>query len=127
MAHLPYLWRFRIAAKARFGYHPEVWKVWAAWAKAEGGTAANNPWNTTEPWPRATGYNKIGVRNYATGADGIAATVATLRNGNYPNMMRLYRSPGKRSARQIVNDCGEDFGKWGTGAANVIRCLPPEL
>lgn len=123
MAHLPYLWRFRIAVKARFGYHPEVWKVWAAWARAEGGTATNNPWNTTQPWPGATNYNSVGVKNYRTGSDGVAATVVTLKNGHYPTMCKLYRTPGKLTAAQIVEACRAEFHTWGTHPDTILRVL----
>lgn len=121
--HLPYLWRFRIAVKAGFGYHVQVWRVWDAWERAEGGTASFNPWNTTQPWPRATIYNKVGVRNYATGADGIAATVVTLKNGHYPTMCHLYRSPGKLTAAQIVETCRAEFHTWGTNPDTILRVL----
>lgn len=124
--HLPRLWRFRIAVAGRFGYHREVFKVWEAQARAEGGSASFNPWNTTEPWPGSTPYNDNvpPVRNYPSARAGIAATVATLRNGHYPDMMRLYRKPGRLTAREIVNACARDFDTWGTGAGNVLRCLP---
>ena len=117
------LWRFRVAVRGRFGYHGEVWKVWAAWQKAEGGTARFNAWNTTEPWPGATNYNPQGVKNYPNAATGTAATVATLKNGLYPRMVHLYRYPGKLTARQIVEQCAADFDKWGTGHLNVLRQL----
>jgi hypothetical protein len=123
MSHLPRLWKFRLAVKGRFGYHREVFKVWDAQARAEGGTAENNPWNTTEPWPHATIYNDAGVRNYRTGADGIAATLRTLTNGYYPGLCRDYRRPGKLTADQIVARNAAEYGKWGTGAANVLREL----
>ena len=123
MTHLPRMWRFRLAVAGRFGYHREVFKVWAAQARAEGGTAANNPWNTTEPWPGATDYNSAGVKNYRTGSDGIRATLATLRNGHYNGMCRDYRSPGKLTARQIVGRNRSEYGTWGTGADNILRLL----
>lgn len=123
--HLPRLWRFRIAVKGRFGYHRNVWTVWQAWERAEGGNASFNPWNTTEPWPGSAAYNDNvpPVRNYRTGSDGIAATVATLRNSHYPNMLRCFRKPGKMSPREIVEACRKDFDTWGTGANNVLRLL----
>lgn len=52
-----------------------------AWQRAEGGTASFNPWNTTQDWAGATIYNSIGVRNYASREDGIAATVTTMEYG----------------------------------------------
>lgn len=117
------LWRFRIAVAGHFGYHRAVWQVWDAWQRAEGGTAAFNAWNTTEPWPGATDYNAQGVKNYATASAGTAATVATLRNGYYPRMCHLYRYPGNLTARQIVEQCAAEFDKWGTGHERVLALL----
>lgn len=117
------LWRFRLAVAGRFGYHREVFKVWAAQAQAEGGQARFNPWNTTEPWKGATDYNVAGVKNYPTARAGIAATLATLRNGHYNGMCRDYRHPGRLTARQIVERNRSEFGTWGTGADNVLRLL----
>lgn len=122
------LWRFRLAVAGRFGYHREVFKLWDAQARVEGGTARFNPWNTTEPWPGATPYNygkdgKPLVLNYPSARAGIGATLATLRNGHYPNMVRLYRHPGALSARQIAQACAKDLDTWGTGSENVIRLL----
>ena len=117
------LWRFRIAVRGHFGYHREVWKVWAAWQRAEGGTAKYNAWNTTEPWPGATDYNSAGVKNYPSAYAGTAATVATLRNGLYPRMCHYFANPSKLTARQIVEQAAADFDKWGTGHANVLREL----
>ena len=117
------LWRFRIAAKGRFGYHRQVWKVWAAWQRAEGGSARFNAWNTTEPWPGATDYNSAHVKNYPNAYAGTAATVATLYNGNYPRMVHCFRYPGRLSAQAIVGQCAVEFDRWGTGAQRILALL----
>lgn len=97
-------------------------KLLGAWAKAEGGTAKYNPLNTTLPWKNSTTYNAAGVKNYATGADGIAATAATLENGLYNGILRDLRA-GRKTAAEIVNGNAAEFDKWGTGAANILRVL----
>lgn len=122
------LWRFRIAARGRFGYHPQVWKVWDAWQRAEGGSARFNAWNTTEPWPGATPYNYDDhhnplVLNYPSATAGTAATVATLRNGLYPRMVWIFAHPGGLDARQIVEYARADFDRWGTKADRVLALL----
>ena len=63
-----------------------------AWQRAEGGKASFNPFNTTQPWPGATAYNKVGVRNYASESDGVAATTKTLLNGRYGAIVEGLRS-----------------------------------
>lgn len=122
-----YLWRYRIARCGRFGYHRSVWKVWRAWAKAEGGTAKFNAWNTTEPWPGATPYNNVGpsghVWNYPRASAGTSATVATLRNGAYPRFEHYFARPAGLSPEELINQCAADFDRWGTGAHNVLAAL----
>ena len=54
-----------------------------AWRQAEGGSAKNNPFNTTLKLPGSTKYrnNTHGVQNYKTYEDGVQATCKTLING----------------------------------------------
>lgn len=79
-----------------------------AWHRAEGGTAAFNWINTTEPMPGATDYNSVGVKNFVSYEQGVQATVITLENGYYPRT--LY---GLLTNAPVVDD-GE-MGTWGTG------------
>ena len=51
------------------------------WQTAENTTAAWNPLATTQPAAGTTDFNSVGVKNYPSPAAGIAATVATLREG----------------------------------------------
>lgn len=122
MTHLPFLWRFRllhaIHAKGRWQNR----RLLDAWARAEGGTARWNPLNSTQPWPGATDYNSVHVRNYPSGAAGVAATAATLVNGRYDGIVADLRV-GKNTAQEIVRRNAAEFGTWGTGAENVLRCL----
>jgi hypothetical protein len=55
--------------------------VMVAWAQQEGTSAAWNPLATTYDEPGATQFNSVGVRNYVSLAQGIDATVGTLRLG----------------------------------------------
>lgn len=86
-----------------------------AWVACEGGSAAYNPFNTTEPWPRATDYNSVGVKNYASYQDGVSATIATLENGFYPNILAALRS----SARRSVFAGAVGASPWGTSGACI--------
>lgn len=120
--HLPLLWRFRLlwAIKAKGNVQNRL--LLRAWAQGEGGNAAYNPLNTTQPWPGATDYNPDGVRNYPSGKAGIAATAETLLNGHYPKIVANFRK-GTKSAVQMVNDAADEFDVWGTGAALILRVL----
>ncbi len=120
--HLPFVWKFRLLRAIHAKGSLENRRLLAAWARAEGGTAKYNPMNTTEPWPGATNYNTAGVKNYPTGAAGIAATAATLVNGYYNGLVADLRS-GKWTARQIVTRNAAEIDKWGTGAQRVLALL----
>jgi len=89
-----------------------------AWAQAEGGTASNNPFNTTQGMPGSTSYNSVGVQNFTTPQQGIQATVNTLNNGYYPNILSSLRSGNSAmlSAQAVANS------PWGTGSG-VINVL----
>ncbi len=120
--HLPVLWRFRLlrAIHARGSWQNR--RLLGAWQRAEGGKARYNPLNTTQPWPGATEYNAVHVRNYPNGAAGIAATAATLTNGRYNGVVRSLRD-GTLTAEHIVAACGSEFDTWGTGASHIARLL----
>jgi hypothetical protein len=120
--HLPRLWRFRVLRAIHANGSNDNRRLLAAWARAEGGAAWNNPLNTEEPWPRSWLYNPDGVRDYATAADGIAATAATLTNGHYNGIVRDLRA-GTKPAAQIVRDNAAEFDTWGTGSRRVLACL----
>jgi hypothetical protein len=57
----------------------------------EGGFMHNgalfNPLNTTMPWPGARSVTPVGVRAYASWADGLEATAKTLENGLYAGIL----------------------------------------
>jgi hypothetical protein len=81
-----------------------------AWRQAEGGSAKNNPFNTTQKWYGATNYNSIGVKNYQTPEDGIQATCKTLKNGRYDNVIKGFKNnSGLSNLADAVTS-----SKWGT-------------
>jgi hypothetical protein len=118
--HLPFLWRFRLLRAIHAKGSWQNRRLLGAWARAEGGSARYNPLNTTEPWPGATNYNSVGVKNYPSGATGIAATAATLVNGRYPGIVRDLRD-GTKDARQIVTGNAVEFHTWGTNPDTILR------
>jgi len=95
------------------------------WARAEGGTARFNAFNTTYAVVGSTRYNDVGVRNYEDAEMGIAATVLTIRLPYYDHLVAALRAPGL-SAEEICRQGGQDLNTWGTGASNVRRNLRPK-
>lgn len=106
----------------------ENMKFFYAWRQAEGGKAKNNPFNTTQPKPNSTFYNclkkgisgcKAGVRNYMSSRDGIDATVKTIKNGRYQNIIDALKSgdSAEKAAQALKSS------PWGTGqlALKVVQ------
>lgn len=88
-----------------------------AWQAAEGGPqtaqARWNPLNTTQPWPGSSTFNWVGVRNYATESDGLAATAQTFKTpfvGYELIVKRLKNSAKPRRTLDAVEQ-----SRWGTG------------
>lgn len=91
---------------------PQNIKYVNAWAQAEGGGATNNPFNTTQPVSGATSYNSVGVRNYSTPQQGIQATIQTLKNGHYSNILSaLTKGDNAMADAQALA-----ASPWGTGS-----------
>ena len=82
-----------------------------AWRQAEGGSAAFNPFNTTQKALGATNYNKVGVKNYTSAQQGINATVKTLLNGRYSDIISSLKADAapSQTADALV------ASPWGTG------------
>jgi hypothetical protein len=95
------------------------------WRRFEGGTAVNNPLNTTEPAPGSTDYNDAGVQNYPSAAIGERMTAETLMNGRYTAILvKLQHS----APLPLWNDPSvlEQIDVWGSvGFADYIRKLAP--
>lgn len=89
-----------------------------AWARAEGTAAANNPLATTQPMDGATRFNSVGVRNYSSYEEGLEATVRTLRNGRYGNVLATLAAG--TSAEDVARAVAAS--PWGTGEG-VLRVL----
>jgi hypothetical protein len=87
-----------------------------AWHRAEGGTAAFNWLNTTQPAPGATDYNAVGVKNYPDYETGIAATVETLIS-DHPGYAEIVA--GLQSNNIDLVMAGLRASPWGTHAGLV--------
>jgi hypothetical protein len=90
----------------------------ASWIAKEGPwpPRGNNPLNTSLDVPGAQTFNSAGVKNYATAAQGIAATASTLTASGYPTILAALRS-GK-------GICGPgfaaDLSKWSGGGYSAV-------
>jgi len=84
-----------------------------SWEAAEGGAwnggARYNPLNTTEPMSGASNFNSVGVKNYSSWEDGIQATVKTLNNGHYTDILNALSIGGTQDFGVTVGD-----SHWGT-------------
>lgn len=100
-----------------FSPRPEAIRGLEAWMQAEGTSASNNPLATTQGWSGASNFNSVGVKNYASEDDGVAATVRTLTNGLYHPILEALASG---TAMDLANAVAGS--PWGTGSG-VIRVL----
>lgn len=89
--------------------------------QAEGGFARNNPFNTTLRLPGSTDYNWVPVQNYLTPAQGVEATVKTLKQRccGYWRIRQALRA--NASAGKIVRAFGRS--QWGTSLSLVLAVL----
>lgn len=99
----------------------EKMKFLKAWRQGEGGTAKNNPFNTTKdiPGDQDTKYNSAGVRNYPDRQTGLEATVATLKLPYYKEIVALLQNDDV-TADQLAK--AVEASPWGTGH-NVAKVL----
>ena len=110
------------------------------WEEAEGGnwrnTARFNPLNTTQPFDNSTNYNvgivpgvgpqTPGVQAYNNWVDGVTATVITIKNGFYPNLLAaMARGDLSNEVATQQQAVTNDLNTWGTG--NFSADLPPIL
>ena len=89
-----------------------------AWALAEGTKALNNPLATTRKYANTSNFNSVGVKNYASYEDGVAATIETLKNGRYPNILAALAQGNSAEAIGVA----VAQSPWGTGQG-VLRVL----
>jgi hypothetical protein len=95
-----------------------------AWIACEGGTGHNNPMNTTQSGPGATGdFNSVGVKIFDTPTNGVLATVATIRNGHYPYIIRALAQGKLGSALRRDAQVAANIGTWGTSISCIRGAL----
>lgn len=89
----------------------------SAWMHQEGTTAAFNPLATTLSMPGAGNFNSVGVKNYTSYAQGVAATAQTIKNysGILTDLLNGSYSGGQIAQRNAAHD----LSIWSTGKPNV--------
>jgi len=90
----------------------------SAWTVGEGTRARFNPLATTYDLPPNTAFNGVGVRNFETRAQGIEATVRTLR-GNHPGYSDIVAGIRGNDV-QLAQD-GLMIAPWGTNGSRVAQ------
>lgn len=107
---------------------PNTLQLCRDWQRFEGGSAAWNPWNTTQWAQGATEYNGAGVKDYPDEATGISATVSTLRNGYYPSVVHAFAVDLPGHEWGLSAAIVDQINIWGThGFAAYLRGIatPP--
>jgi hypothetical protein len=108
--------------------------LWAlqGWMVAESGSercdgvsgAAFNPLNTTLRMPGSTAFNSVGVQNYTSYAEGLAATVATLSETPFVHVvaaMKWAGDPGLNAKVILWEVVGSPWGTSGRDAYNGLQ------
>jgi cell wall-associated NlpC family hydrolase len=87
--------------------HEEPPSDWSHW---------NNPMNTTMPEAGAVSENSDGVKSYKTLSQGLAATVATLQNGLYPQILAQLKA-----GKGLLSGASADLLKWSGGGYSAVE------
>lgn len=85
-------------------------------------------WNfaaSEQPWPGATDYNSVGVKNFPSFLDGIGATVQNLTDGMYADLLDVMSTAGV-SSKSVCQAIGAS--PWGGSnhaayTANLLGAL----
>src|SRR5262249_18929685 len=95
-----------VASLADWMAHEEPPSDWSHW---------NNPMNTTQDEPGAQSQNSVGVKSYPTLAEGLQATIATLNNGLYPDILLQLRA-----GRGLRSGASTGLLRWPGGAYSSV-------
>jgi hypothetical protein len=71
----------------------------------------NNPLNTTQAEPGSSPENSVSVQSFPSLTEGLAATIATLLNGNYPDILLQLRA-----GNGLQSGASAGLLKWSGGA-----------
>src|SRR6266567_4003040 len=106
---------------------------WTQWETTHPPGAAFNLLNTTESWKpdgtayHATDFNSVGVKNYASFADGIQANAKVLRNGRYPELLHALVNNDEAALKNPNAAIQAEIDLWGTHHGLDIAALASDL
>lgn len=122
MAYNRERWAVRLLNRLDIQPRRQNVKALVGWQRAEGGHtngARFNPLNTTQPMPGAGNTGTQGnIKVYRNRRQGLRATVKTLRNGRYDNILGALR---EGSAQDVASAIGST--PWGTSGDLVSRTV----
>lgn len=110
----PEQWAADFLRVAGFPLTPANVLVVVSWEYAEsaGGGGMFNPLNTTQGgYVGETDFNSVGVKNYASYADGVAANARVIHNGYYRDAVTLF----ERGDDAPATAAAITASPWGTG------------
>lgn len=120
----PVIWAEDFCRIAAFPLTEPNLQVVYSWEYAEsgGGGGLWNPLNTTEPWPGATDDNSVGVKNYASRADGLGATATVIHQHYYTAVVASFLNGSSALATKWLIEASP----WGTRHIDLLPLpLPP--
>jgi hypothetical protein len=112
-----YLWLVRLNVPRSLSNMKVVYS-WMFW-ESGGGGGMFNPLNTVQPWPGATDYNSIGVKNYLTWEDGQAANQTAVLQPRFSTIMKELRNG--QDTNGLIDAITSS--EWGTTILR-LRTLP---
>lgn len=114
-------WQQRLLSQLQAPVTPANLDFVNAWQRAEGGTASNNPFNTTLRAPGVTPYNTnngFPVWNYPSAQAGLKATVSTLNEPRYRALLTAMQHSRQPAALAALRS-----SPWGSSASLVSDIL----
>lgn len=117
-------WQQQLLTAIKAPNTPQNLTALNAWQRAEGGSALNNPFNTTlQAGATPTPYNSAGVRNYASPQAGINATIQTLTAPQYASGYQPIISALRagNNAQAVASAVGAS--PWGTSGSLMSQIL----
>lgn len=115
----PVRWANDFLARLGMPQTAENVRAVVAWQQAEGTAARFNPLATTQGgFDGATKFNSVGVKNYLSYEDGLAANARAITNGRYENILAaLRRGTSAMEVAEAINS-----SPWGSGDL-VVKIL----